>query len=79
MESLRQWVLGEYEDGWRIRSGRSQADVVLPTKLLGVDPSASTTILSEIHMGIVRPLVDDAGDLVINVGSGSYSFVLSAA
>ena len=57
----------------------SQADVVLPTKLLGVDPSASTTQLSEINMGIVRPLVDDAGDLVVKVGSGSYTFVLSAA
>ena len=57
----------------------SQADVVLPARLLGVDPTAQTTRVSEAGMGIVEPEVDGAGDLVVTVGSGSYAFVLSAA
>jgi hypothetical protein len=57
----------------------SQANVVLPAQLLGVDPRAPTTRVSEESVGAVHAVVDQAGDLVVKVGSGSYSFALSAA
>ena len=57
----------------------SNADVVLPAKLLGVDTTASTTIVTD---GVGHPVAAEGvgGDLVVRgVGSGSYTFVLSAA
>jgi hypothetical protein len=56
----------------------SKADVVLPARLLGVDPHAKTTRVTESDLPVVTT-VDATGDLVAEVGSGSYSFVLSAA
>ena len=57
----------------------AQADVVIPTRLLGVDPRAKTTSLAEGGRPVPAD-VDANGDLaVVAVGSGSYAFVLSAA
>lgn len=51
---------------------------MLPAKQLGVDPHATTTIVTE--AGATVPVaVDENGDITYDVGSGSYSFVLSAA
>ena len=57
----------------------AQADVVIPTRLLGVDPRAKTTSLAE-GGRLVPADVDANGDVAVAaVGSGSYAFVLSAA
>lgn len=57
----------------------SIADVVLPAELLGVDTTAPTTIVTD-AVGLPVAVEGVGGDLVArDVGSGSYTFVLSAA
>lgn len=57
----------------------SVGDVVLPARLLGVDTMASTTIVTD-GVGLPVAVEGVGGDLIVrDVGSGSYTFVLSAA
>ena len=58
----------------------SRADIVLPAKLLGVDTSAQSTRVRDGMGRTVKMTADDStGDLAVRgVGSGSYTFVLSA-
>ena len=58
----------------------SVADVVLPAKLLGVNTNASTTRVTDGDGRAVAVVAErSSGDLIArDVGSGSYTFVLSA-
>ena len=57
----------------------SEAEVEFPTRLLGVDPGAATTSISDGEGRHIPTSVDTAtGDMVATVSSGSHRFVLSA-
>ena len=63
----------------------SHADIVLPAKLLKVDTTAPTTTVTDGSGRAVTVVAEggssgDGSNLVVrNVGSGSHTFVLSAA